>query len=987
MYRKLVKSSLAALLLTGASTAVLAQNVFTPGVLREDFFGGVSGGLDGFTGDARYPGSPDSTFWWNSFGPYNAGNNQGDNFGEIVSGYVIPPVTGNYKFYLRSDDPGELFISSDDKPANLGTDPIAIQSGCCNQFTDNEGTLSSTPIALTAGKKYYVQALHVEGGGDDYIQIAWRTPNDADLNTPPTSVIPAAYIGADAPSAGASVTITSQPKDTTATASSRATFTVGYTAKFNGTFKTSTQTQDANAANDASIVWFKNGVPIPGESAVTYTTPLLTSADNGATYTAQVSVPGAVAMSTGAKLTVTTDAVPPTITSIVSNPDGNTITLTFDGPVDQTTASAVANYKLSGGATVNTATISGTDSNIVTLATSQQTLGGTKYTLTVNNVKDTAGNVIAANTAKDVYTFILATGTALEKKWENISANNIAGLTNDTRFPANPSSVHTVTSWEWPPNGANEDGSNYGNTIEGWFIPPTTGDYVFFTCSDDPSALYLSTDDSPANKHLIAAEPSWNNPRQWVATSRRNADTPENRSDTYDSTEWPTGNKITLTAGKKYYMQSYHTEGGGGDNVGATFKLASEADPANGAAPRLTGAVIASYGNPNGFLVSTSPADQATSVLADAGVSAVYGTGLTALNSSNTKLKIDGTVVAATVATNSVTTTLSFKPSSIFAAGSKHTAELDYPLADGTPATATWSFTVENYPTITPAMQVKPDTSTKGFIWNYIQVADIGTEVQNSLKRTEDELAGKLGPNTGDKSVVGPASGPGTPNSNPNLPIKFTIPTVINLSIGATDPSAPANNGNFTPDQQEPGAPTDGSSTDNQAAEILTFIDLPAGYLKMGVNSDDDFATYVGQIGSITNLVGTFDGNGRGASDTIYGMVVQQAGTYAFRTIWENGGGGSNIEWFSEKPDGTKVLINDTANGGLKSYTAATANPGTGGGTGTISISGSGTSLKITFTGSIQSADSITGPWTDESGTSPLSVTASSKAKFYRNKP
>src|SRR5262249_19078400 len=68
---------------------------------------------------------------------------------------------------------------------------------------------------------------------------------------------------------------------------------------------------------------------------------------------------------------------------------------------------------------------------------------------------------------------------------------------------------------------------------------------------------------------------------------------------------------------------------------------------------------------------------------------------------------------------------------------------------------------------------------------------------------------------------------------------------------------------------------------------------------------------------------GEYDG-GRGAADTIFTFHVSQAGLYAARMIWENGGGDSNVEWFTEKADGTKVLINDSANGGIKAYRALT---------------------------------------------------------------
>src|SRR5438477_302403 len=90
--------------------------------------------------------------------------------------------------------------------------------------------------------------------------------------------------------------------------------------------------------------------------------------------------------------------------------------------------------------------------------------------------------------------------------------------------------------------------------------------------------------------------------------------------------------------------------------------------------------------------------------------------------------------------------------------------------------------------------------------------------------------------------------------------------------------------------------------TDNLAAEVLTYLDLPAGKNTIGVNSDDGFRMTIGGPNpgdhfAVVN-VGEYDA-GRAAADTIFSFVVPQAGIYATRLIWENGGGDANIEWFS----------------------------------------------------------------------------------------
>jgi len=93
------------------------------------------------------------------------------------------------------------------------------------------------------------------------------------------------------------------------------------------------------------------------------------------------------------------------------------------------------------------------------------------------------------------------------------------------------------------------------------------------------------------------------------------------------------------------------------------------------------------------------------------------------------------------------------------------------------------------------------------------------------------------------------------------------------------------------------------------------------------VNSDDGFLMTLG--GSNPNdrfavKVGEFNG-GRGASDTLFSFNITQAGLYAARCTWEQGILGANIEIFSVQPDGTKVLLNDIANSGIKAYRAVTS--------------------------------------------------------------
>jgi hypothetical protein len=134
--------------------------------------------------------------------------------------------------------------------------------------------------------------------------------------------------------------------------------------------------------------------------------------------------------------------------------------------------------------------------------------------------------------------------------------------------------------------------------------------------------------------------------------------------------------------------------------------------------------------------------------------------------------------------------------------------------------------------------------------------------------------------------------------------------------------------------------------------------------------------------------LGGFD-NGRGATDTIFNFQVPQAGVYPMRMLFHQGGGGMNCEWFSLKADGSRVLVNDTVNGGLKAYRARTftAAPQFS----PTTISGGNVTISWTGTGTLQQATALTGSagdWTDVSpppaGNSYQITGATSGNKFFR---
>jgi len=107
---------------------------------------------------------------------FQSPENVADNYGERIRGYVCPPFSGNYVFWISSDDNSELWLSSDDLAVNKIK--IASISGCTSPMQWNKySTQESALVYLTAGQKYYIEALHKEASLGDNCAVGWLLPN------------------------------------------------------------------------------------------------------------------------------------------------------------------------------------------------------------------------------------------------------------------------------------------------------------------------------------------------------------------------------------------------------------------------------------------------------------------------------------------------------------------------------------------------------------------------------------------------------------------------------------------------------------------------------------------------------------------------------------------------------------------------------------------------------------------------------------------
>jgi hypothetical protein len=319
---------------------------------------------------------------------------------------------------------------------------------------------------------------------------------------------------------------------------------------------------------------------------------------------------------------------------------------------------------------------------------------------------------------------------------------------------------------------------------------------------------------------------------------------------------------------------------------------------------------------------------------------------------------------------------VSYVPNPPLPPGSTNTAGLVYA---GT--TNYWTFTVTTYTNV-PASYHRPvsaaDTSTPGFRAKVTQ-AQVTATLANTVARAEAQLAGTPA------SIAVPG---------PEADGSYSVPGVINWNLSKNPGNTPAEIGNFvptltgTPDEPVPGIPGAGLSGaarfENITVEIFAYLELAAGYQKFGVGGDDGWKVQIGLPGQTDGPVVFARDRGAGPRDVPIAFVVPEAGLYPVRLLWYQGGGGGNLEFFSYGPNNSKILVNDRSHpNAIKAYRRVTG----GGESPTLGIARQGASLTLTFTGRLQSSESVAGgSWQDvPNATSPLSVAPEGGPRFYRS--
>jgi hypothetical protein len=362
------------LLAVAAGFVIAAMPVFgqTNGFLREVYTGIGGGSVAELTSAAVYPASPALEDLLTNL--FEAPSDWNDSYGTRVRGLVTAPATGSYVFWIASDDGSQLFLSTNADPANKRL-IASVNAWTASRAWTTEANQQSAAITLQAGQKYYIEALQKEGGGGDNLAVGWQLP-DGTLERPMAASRAVPY-GLGPP------VITGGPQNISVVEGNAASFTLQLARYIGCTYQ-----------------WQRNGTNVPGARAVTYGLSATRLVDSGSTFRCLVANPLGSATSVVATLTVTPDVTRPTLNSVGSVGDQQTVAVFFSEPVAAAGATNAANYTISGGVTVLGARF-GTDARSIVLTTSPMALR-TTYTLTVNNVRDlaTVPNLILSNSQR-----------------------------------------------------------------------------------------------------------------------------------------------------------------------------------------------------------------------------------------------------------------------------------------------------------------------------------------------------------------------------------------------------------------------------------------------------------------------------------------------------------------------------------------------------------------------------------------------------------
>lgn len=525
---------------------------------------------------------------------FEGAENSGNAYGSRIRGYICPPLTGNYTFWIAGDDGTELWLSNGED-ASAKT-KIAYSTSWTNFREWNRyAAQKSASIYLEAGKKYYIEALHKEGGGGDHVSVGWQLPNGiSEMPVPGNRLSPfqatAALLNQTISfTAPPNFTLGSAPLTLSATASSGLPVSfsvVSGAATLTGNVLTPTAagvvvikaSQAGNAQYNAAADVSQSLTVVAASTALCSATgSILREQWNGVAGNDVSQIPVSIQPSSSGQLTSfeapqnIAENYGSRIRGYICPPQTGNYTFWIAGD------DGVELWLSSGESPAAKARIayhtSWTYFREWNRSSTQKSASiyleaGKKYYVEALHKEGNGGDHLSvawqlpdgvfegpvAGGRLSPYVPVVvapqncsATGSILREVWSGISGNDVSQIP----LTATPSFSSQISLFE----GGKDIADSYGSRIRGYICPPQNGSYTFWIAGDDGTELWLSTSDDPSAKTKIAYSASWTAYREW------------NRYASQKSAS------IYLEAGRKYYIEALHKEGGGGDHLSVGWQL------------------------------------------------------------------------------------------------------------------------------------------------------------------------------------------------------------------------------------------------------------------------------------------------------------------------------------------------------------------------------------------------------------------------------
>ena len=643
----------------------------------------------------------------------------------------------------------------------------------------------------------------------------------------------------------------------------------------------------------------------------------------------------------------------------------------------------------------------------------------TAYTWQVSAVSiagaESAKVSVSATTVAEVDTV----GFVNAQVYDNIGGTAIDALISDPKYPDSPDRGFYLNGLSFGENTGfgNTWGDNFGTRIATVLTVPEAGQYRFFIRSDDASQLFINTS-GPAIPDVSAASP--------VAEETGCCEAFKEPGDGVAETSEP----ITFTAGQRVGVLFLVKEGGGGDWGQVAWRKEGDTTPAGSLQP-IRGAIVSGKSDPVGaeVTITTPPA----SLSVPAYKSATFEVTATTVSPYTSAVVYqwykNGALIAG--ATSRSYTIPVVQPGDN---GAKYKVLVAVPGKQVESAEATLTVTADSPATVASATgsdsfnqatlvfdqpvqaasaQVAANyTGSGGLTISGARLQGDRTVVLTTSAQTEGQaytITVANVQNSGGKPVAAGTSANFSAWSLVSGRIRADQFTglggagITDLDNAIQDPKYPnspdvvrfLNNG-FTY-----GEPNFGDTWGDNHLVAMKGVLRPTqnGRYRFFVRSDDASRLYINLTGAaipdaktatpIASEYGCCSGfeevgvgnNGDDTFPTSEFINLNAGQSYGMLYLVKEGGGGDwgQVAWRLEG-DTTSAGSLQPIRNHIYWYGPPAAPAG-------LQVARTATGLSVTYTGTLQSADVVTGPWTDVAGaTSPYSTATSAAARYFRSR-